>query len=155
MDFHDVERQRWVVILAGGDGKRLLSYTRHLTGRATPKQFCRLIGSTSLLQQTMERVSLIVDRDRVFTVLTRTHEPYYARLVADVSTRQLVIQPANLDTAPSILYSLLRLSMRSPAASVALIPSDHYVSDNRLFMHYVDLAFRAVNSQRDLNAGTD
>ncbi|MGO9266862.1 MAG: sugar phosphate nucleotidyltransferase [Candidatus Binataceae bacterium] len=150
MDCCDVERKRWAIILAGGDGTRLSSYTRHLTGRATPKQFCCLVGRTSLLQQTMERVSLIVDRDRVLTALTRAHEPYYAPLIADVPARQLVIQPANLDTAPAVLYSLLRLSIRSPLASVALIPSDHYVSDNRLFMRHVELAYRAVNSQSDL-----
>jgi len=144
------DRCRWAIILAGGDGRRLSSYTRQLTGRPTPKQFCRLIGRKSLLQQTMERLSLIVDPEHTLMALTRTHERHYAPLIADLSARQLVIQPANRDTAPAILYCLLRLSVRSPQASVALIPSDHYVSDDRLFMRHVERAFRAVHRQGDL-----
>jgi mannose-1-phosphate guanylyltransferase len=148
--FSDPDRNQWAIILAGGDGRRLSSYTRQLTGRPTPKQFCRLIGRTSLLQQTMERLSLIVDPEHTLTALTRTHEQYYAPLIANLCPRQLVIQPANRDTAPAILYCLLRLSLRSPQASVALIPSDHYVSDDRLFMRHVQRAFRAVHRQSDL-----
>src|SRR5579859_49692 len=108
MDFADPNRRRWAIILAGGDGRRLSSYTRQLTGRATPKQFCRLIGRTTLLRQTMERVSLIIDAEHTLMALTRAHEQYYAPLVADVPARQLVIQPENRDTAPAILYSLAR-----------------------------------------------
>jgi mannose-1-phosphate guanylyltransferase len=150
MDFGDSERSRWAIILAGGDGRRLTSYTRQLTGRPTPKQFCRLIGRTSLFQQTMERLSLIVGSDHTLTALTRTHEPYYAPLIANLSPRQLVIQPANRDTAPAILYCLLRLSLRAPQAPVALIPSDRFVSDDHLFMWHVERAFRAVCRQDDL-----
>ncbi|MGO9057010.1 MAG: sugar phosphate nucleotidyltransferase [Candidatus Binataceae bacterium] len=150
MDFYDLNRGRWAIILAGGEGRRLSFYTRQLAGRATPKQFCRLIGRTSLLQQTMERVSLIVDSQHTLTALTRTHEQYYAPLLAHLPPRQLVVQPANRDTAPAIAYSLLRLSIRAPQASVALIPSDHYFSDDRLFMRDVERAFRAVSNQPDL-----
>ncbi len=150
MDFYELNRKRWAVILAGGEGRRLSFYTRQLTGRSTPKQFCRLIGRTSLLQQTMERVSLIVDSQHTLTALTRSHEQYYAPTVAHLPPRQLVVQPANRGTAPAITYSLLRLSIRAPKALVALIPSDHYISDDRLFMRHVERAFQAVDSQHDL-----
>ena len=44
---------RWVVILAGGDGKRLLPLTRKLSGDDRPKQFCRVLASETLLDQTL------------------------------------------------------------------------------------------------------
>src|SRR5580658_5360364 len=126
MNIFDLNPKRWAIILAGGEGRRLSFYTRQLTGRATPKQFCRLIGRTSLLQQTLDRVSSIVDSHHTLTALTRTHEQYYAPTVGHLPPRDLVIQPANRGTAPAIAYALLRLSIRSPMASIALIPSDHY-----------------------------
>ncbi len=92
----------------------------------------------------------MVDPEHTLISLTQTHERHYAPVVANLSPRQLVIQPANRGTAPAILYSLLRLSVRAPNASVALIPSDHYVSDDRLFMRYVQRAFGAVERHGEL-----
>ena len=45
-------RHRRDVILAGGDGKRLLPLTQLITGDDRPKQFSRLIGDETLLLQT-------------------------------------------------------------------------------------------------------
>jgi len=36
--------RRWAVILAGGDGVRLRSMTRGITGDERPKQFCALVS---------------------------------------------------------------------------------------------------------------
>ena len=48
--------RRWGVIMAGGDGKRLLSLTRKLTGDDRPKQFCALTGIKTLLDHIRQRV---------------------------------------------------------------------------------------------------
>jgi hypothetical protein len=36
------QQHAWAVILAGGDGTRLSSFTRLITGDDRPKQFCPL-----------------------------------------------------------------------------------------------------------------
>jgi mannose-1-phosphate guanylyltransferase len=40
------------IILAGGDGTRLRSFTRKLVGDDRPKQFCPAVGAETLLDQT-------------------------------------------------------------------------------------------------------
>jgi hypothetical protein len=45
----DTRDHRWGVILAGGDGKRLLPLTRRITGDDRPKQFCSVMGKDTLL----------------------------------------------------------------------------------------------------------
>jgi len=140
--------ERAAIILAGGEGIRLCEQTRNAAGVHVPKQFCPLLGDLPLLEQTRRRVSLSVPHDRVAIVLTREHERFFAPLLTDVSSQNLVIQPCNRGTAPAILYALLRLAEMTPVGvPVLLIASDHYVADERKLMKAVDLAFAAVKSQ--------
>src|SRR6266568_1888497 len=109
-------RDRRAVILAGGDGTRLRSLTRAIAGDDRPKQFCPILGSETLLDQTRRRVSLAVPSSQTILSLTATHRDFYAESVTDMPQANLVIQPTNLGTAPAILYSLLRLSALDPGA---------------------------------------
>src|SRR5215471_6833968 len=93
---------RWAVILAGGDGKRLLSVTRKLTGEDTPKQFCSFDGHQTLLEQTQQRICRTVAEERTLILLTRSHERFYTRQLGDVPRPRLLVQPYNHGTGPAI-----------------------------------------------------
>lgn len=150
MQSYNGSQNRWAIILAGGEGKRLSSLTQQIAGDARPKQFCSVMGDSSLVEQTRGRVSLSVADEQILIALTRAHEAHYGPLLGDMRQQNLVIQPDNRGTAAAILYSLLRLSKLEPSAYVALFPSDHFVSDERHFMRHVDLAFHAVKLRPEL-----
>ena len=137
---------RWAVILAGGDGTRLQALTRTISGDDRPKQFCPIIGGRTLLDQTSRRVALSVAPDHTLTVLTRTHERFYAPLLKNVPKARLLVQPENKGTAPAILFSLLRIAQLSPNAAVAFFPSDHYFADNEQFMSHIESTFDAART---------
>ena len=139
--------ERWAAILAGGDGTRLQSMTRTITGDDRPKQFVPVIGGTTLLDQTRSRVALSVPPTQTLFVVTEKHRRFYQSLAQSVSQNLLIEQPANKGTAPAILYALLRVAAKSPRAIVALFPSDHYFADDEEFMSHVDLAFDAAQVQ--------
>jgi mannose-1-phosphate guanylyltransferase len=143
---HHKRRHEWAVVLAGGDGIRLKTLTRKITGDERPKQFCALVGDSTLLEETRQRVTLQFAAHRTLYVLNRVHELYYAPLLAQACRANLLIQPRNRGTTPAILYSLLRIAAFDPTAIVSLFPSDHYVSDNHKFMahvrHALDSALR-------------
>src|SRR5437773_8324455 len=118
------------IILAGGDGARLASLTRRLTGDERPKQFCRLIGDDTLLEQTRRRARLLITPERLLTVVTRHHERFYLPALADAPPRSIIAQPENRGTAPAVLYAVSRLATMAPADPVVMLPSDHHVSDD-------------------------
>src|SRR5690242_17129306 len=142
-------RDRWAVILAGGDGTRLQSMTRAITGDNRPKQFVPVIGGRTLLSQTRQRVGLSFEPSRTLIVVTQKHRRYYEPLAGELSPRLLLEQPLNKGTAPAILYSLLRVAARSPKAVVALFPSDHFFADDEEFMAHIDVALDAAEVQPD------
>ena len=137
-------KDRWAVILAGGEGTRLRSYIHRITGRECPKQYYPVVGTTTLLEQTLARVWLRLAPERTRAVVNHAHQGFYSAISKIWPELELLIQPTNHGTAPGILYALMVIATRSPNASVAIFPSDHYVGDSDRFMQYVDSAFDAT-----------
>src|SRR5260370_24087748 len=141
---------RWGVILAGGEGARLRPLTRTLAGDDRPKQFCAILGDSSLLEGTRRRVVLGVAPQRTLVVVTRTRERFYVPALASMRAGAVVVQPENRGTGPAVLYALLRLTTLAPRDRVAFFPADHHVSDDRAFMSHVEAAFEASAERPDL-----
>jgi mannose-1-phosphate guanylyltransferase len=146
----ELSSDRAAVILAGGAGSRLKPLTSRIAGEDVPKQYCRLLSKQTLLDQTRNRVALVVDPALTLVAVTQEHERFYRPLLTNGGASKLVVQPQNRGTAPAILYALLRLAKRVPRTAVAVFPCDHYVSDDRLFMHHVELAFQVIASRPEL-----
>src|SRR2546427_6548353 len=93
------------IILAGGDGARLASLTRRLTGDERPKQFCRLIGDDTLLEQTRRRARVLIAPERLLTVVTRHHERFYLPALADAPPYSIIAHPENRGMAPAVSFA--------------------------------------------------
>lgn len=135
------DSHRWAVILAGGDGVHLLPLTRVICGEERPKQFCRLLGSETLLRQTWRRACRLVRADRILVVLTAAHERFYRDEVDRLRPSLLLIQPSNRGTAPAILWALACVEQLDSEGLVTFLPSDHYIADESVLKRNLDGAF--------------
>jgi mannose-1-phosphate guanylyltransferase len=142
-------QNRWAIVLAGGEGKRLRALTRTL-GSDVPKQFCPLLERETLLQLTLRRVALAVDPAQTLMVVTRSHERFFSPMVAEFPQSDLIVQPHNRGTATAIAYGAFRVAEIDPTASVAVFPSDHWFSDDTELMRNVGHAFALVSEFQDL-----
>ena len=133
------------IILAGGSGRRLAA----LTG-PTPKQFCAFGGPRTLLEETLERLSLLVPPGRTTVVVREDHLPLARARVRDRAT--ILAQPSDRGTAPAILGPLLRTE---PGATVIVTPSDHGVRDVSAWRAGLAAAAEAVDDASAVLLGVD
>jgi mannose-1-phosphate guanylyltransferase len=127
------QRKFWVVILAGGDGRRLGSLTTNAHGVSTPKQYCSLNGGSSLLQLSLQRAHGLVPRERIVPVVAEAHRRWWEPELFALRRSSVVVQPGNRGTGIGILLPLLVIAKSDPDARVICLPSDHYVENEDVF----------------------
>ncbi len=121
-------RDRWVIVLAGGAGRRLGTLTADALGRRVPKQFCALKGERSLLQMALARANRRAPRERQLVVVNEAHEYWWSRELSGLPPENVVVQPADRGTAVGLFLPLLSLRRRDPRAEVVVLPSDQFFS---------------------------
>jgi mannose-1-phosphate guanylyltransferase len=126
----------WAIVLAGGEGVRLRPLARRVCGDDRPKQYVPLLGSRTLLGQTLDRVALRIPSARTVVSTVQAHAPYFAAELHGSRARVLV-QPASRGTAAGILFPAHWISWRAPHATVAVFPSDHFIWEEAAFMAHV------------------
>jgi mannose-1-phosphate guanylyltransferase len=142
--------QAWAVVLAGGKGMRLRSLTRHVYGEDRPKQYAVLTGGKSLLKQTLDRVRLCVPPERTVVVTMAGQGGYMrAELRHEPRPPHVLEQPTDRGTAAAILLAAHWIQARDPEASMMVLPSDHFVSDDGIFMERVAEALDAIACHPD------
>ena len=144
----DLETQAWAVVLAGGKGVRLSGLTRHVYGEDRPKQYAALTGGKSLLRQTLERVSVRIPSRRTVVVTMAGQESYLAAEFGHDSPGPHVLQqPEDRGTAAAVLLAAHWIRARDSEARLVVLPSDHFVADDGLFMAHVVEVLNVLEAQ--------
>ncbi|MBI2374689.1 MAG: mannose-1-phosphate guanylyltransferase [Deltaproteobacteria bacterium] len=132
---------RFVVIMAGGSGKRFWPLSR----RARPKQLLGLVDpSRSLLRRTFDRVRPLVAAERILVVTGAAYEVDVQKELPELPIENVLVEPIGRNTAPCIAWATAVIRHRSSGASIAVLPSDHHVADEAGFRVHLELAFGAA-----------
>jgi mannose-1-phosphate guanylyltransferase/mannose-6-phosphate isomerase len=129
------------VLLAGGSGTRLWPVSRELY----PKQLVRFIGSDSLIQSTIKRLSPVLDCSRVKIVCGREHSLEISRHVESIgviANGNVISEPCGRNTAPAVLLALFDILRRESDAILCIFPADHVIQDVASFHDKLASAIR-------------
>ena len=145
------------VILSGGAGTRLWPLSRELH----PKQLLALVGTRTLLQDTLRRlIGLEVGAPMV--VCNEAHRFLVAEQLRaiDCKPRAIVLEPAGRNTAPAIaLAAHATLAGEEGDPLLLVLPADHVIPDVVAFHAAIELASAAARNgallTRDLHTLRD
>lgn len=138
----------WVLVLAGGDGKRLHQLTTH-GGVAVPKQYCSLAGGQTLLDDAIERSSCVVPTERVCVIVAAQHRQWWAPLLEDLPPQNVIVQPKNRGTGIGLMYAVLHIAALDPQARIVALPADHFVRDEKVLCESLRAALESVDRHPD------
>ncbi|AOJ01037.1 MULTISPECIES: mannose-1-phosphate guanylyltransferase/mannose-6-phosphate isomerase [Burkholderia] len=139
------------VILCGGSGTRLWPMSRG----GYPKQYLKLTGDNTLVQQTALRARDI-DGVRAPIVVTNNEQRF---LVAEqlhqvgITPSSIVLEPMGRNTAPAIAIAAL-LALRESVDSLLLVlPSDHVIDNDPAFADVVKAAATIASNEHLVTFG--
>lgn len=141
------------VVLAGGRGLRLWPESRY----KQPKQLCKLTGSKSMLDETLDRL----ETSGVDQLLIITNDDLMADIKSIIQQRpdadkiEILSEPEGRNTAPAIGLSLSRFYPALADEVLAIFPADHHVFDISSFCQTLHRAVQAAEQNHLVTIGIE
>lgn len=118
------------VIMAGGGGTRFWPLSRH----KMPKQLLNLSGKELMINETVDRVSTVCDKNDIFIVTNvdqakSTENFTFGRIKPD----HILSEPSARNTAACIGYAAFEIVKKYGDGVMCIFPSDHYIKNESAF----------------------
>src|SRR6476469_4124101 len=132
--------QIYALILAGGSGERFWPLSR----RTLPKQLLRLVSKNALLEETVNRVSSWIPKERILVLTNVDQEKGVRALLKNLPPENIVAEPAKRDTAAAMALGTAWVALRDHSATMMVLPADHVIADAKAFQETMSLAAAAA-----------
>jgi mannose-1-phosphate guanylyltransferase len=123
----------FAIIMAGGKGERFWPQSRS----SKPKQLLRLIGNLTLIEQTVERLTPLVDHKNIIIITNDDYVAPMKSLLEDVPNENIIGEPMGRDTAPCIALAAAIVASKTdnPDAVMVVLPADHVINDTKAMVN--------------------
>ena len=117
------------IIMAGGTGTRFWPASRN----DAPKQLLRLVGDTTMIRQTLDRLGDLAPHDRRLVVTNRRLVDQVRKQLPELPAAAIIGEPCKRDTAPCIGLAALLVERSDPDATMVVMPADHVIRPAEVF----------------------
>ncbi|MHB0979802.1 MAG: mannose-1-phosphate guanylyltransferase [Thermoleophilia bacterium] len=132
-----------VTILAGGAGTRFWPASTE----ERPKQFLRLLGERSLLQQSYDRALLLTRPERVLVLTGRRLVPLVREQLPELAPEQVIGEPMRRDTAAAVCLAALVARARFGECVLVTLTADHRIEPAEEFARVVNSAVKTAGEE--------
>lgn len=117
------------LIMAGGGGTRFWPRSR----QAKPKQFLKLVGDRTLLQQALDRVEVLAPPQRTWIITGASYTVETARQLPTLPSERIVGEPCGRDTAACIGLGAALVARSDSDGVMLVMPADHVIEPAQEF----------------------
>jgi mannose-1-phosphate guanylyltransferase len=135
-------KNTYAVIMAGGGGTRLWPVSR----KERPKQLLPLLGQETLFQSTVSRLRNLFPPGRILVVTVEEQAREMRKQSPEIPEENYLLEPAPRGTASVVGLAAAVLHKRDPDASMAVLPSDHFIRNVDLFHYLLKAAFEVAGN---------
>ncbi len=128
----------YAMIMAGGSGTRFWPLSR----RKSPKQLLEIFGDTTLLEQAVARLEGIIPPERIYILTNELVHAAVVRRLPQIPKRQIVAEPAQRNTAPTVGLAAHEVLRRDPESVMVILPADHVITKPGAFRKALKVACR-------------
>ncbi|MBK8852965.1 MAG: NTP transferase domain-containing protein [Saprospiraceae bacterium] len=133
-----MNHNHYIVIMAGGVGSRFWPASTE----KKPKQFLDILGiGKSLIRMTFERSIRLVPEKNILILTNERYKELVISQLPELPVTNILCEPSMNNTAPSIAYAALRLKALNPNSVFAVLPSDHVILKEDLYIHIMRQSF--------------
>lgn len=130
--------------MAGGVGTRLWPMSR----KSAPKQFQRLIGQRTLIQQTFDRINKIIPAENIWVMTGVEYKDITREQLPEVKEAHIICEPIARNTAAATGLATLTILREDPDAVLfGLLPADHHIGKEKVFLKTVEAIFDYLERQ--------
>jgi len=135
------------VIMAGGGGTRFWPLSR----QKTPKQLLNLSGNGLMINETIDRISTVIDPDHIFIVTNENQGDKMKYCVGNrIKDEHILCEPAARNTTACIGYAAFEIVQKYGDGIMCIFPSDHYIKNQQEFNRVLEKAIKAAENDDKL-----
>ena len=129
------------VIMAGGGGTRFWPLSRH----EVPKQLLNLSGKDKMINETIDRVSTLANKEDIFVVTNVDQVPGMKEATKGrLREDHILSEPSARNTAACIGYAALEIVKKYGDGIMCIFPSDHFIKDEEAFTRILKEAIKVA-----------
>lgn len=140
-----------IIILAGGGGTRLFPLSR----ACYPKQFLKIAGEKSLLQQTVERFLIIAKQEEIVIVTNKDYIFHVQEDLQEIGAEKInvITEPTGKNTAPAIALAIsyCKDCLNCCEDEILFVsPADHLIKPAEKFVELVQQSEQVCKDKNDI-----
>lgn len=133
----------YAVIMAGGVGSRFWPRSRE----KTPKQLLKIFGENTMIQDTVSRISKLIEPENIFIITNRIQKDEVKKQLVNIPAQNIIVEPFGKNTAACIGLASIIIHNFQPDAVTVVLPADHIIRDEPAFIKTIskaiDFAYRS------------